>query len=131
MSVSRGSCLCGQVVFEFESEFEHFFLCHCQRCRKASGSAHGANLSARGGVLRWLSGESLVKRFDLPGTRKVCSFCSHCGAALPSCSGDRVVIPAGSLDTPVSIRPEAHLFMDSRADWEEALDTLPVFRELP
>lgn len=39
-----GSCLCGEVTFEIEGDFEDFYLCHCERCRKDTGSAHAANL---------------------------------------------------------------------------------------
>jgi len=39
-----GSCLCGEVRFEIEGEFERFYLCHCEFCRKDTGSAHAANL---------------------------------------------------------------------------------------
>ena len=38
--IHRGSCLCGKVTFEIEGNFEQFFLCHCERCRKDTGSAH-------------------------------------------------------------------------------------------
>ncbi|RPH66319.1 MAG: aldehyde-activating protein, partial [Hyphomicrobiales bacterium] len=41
-----GSCLCGDVRFEIAGDFEKFYLCHCSRCRKDTGSAHGANLFA-------------------------------------------------------------------------------------
>jgi hypothetical protein len=39
-----GSCLCGAVSFEVSGAFDSFFLCHCSRCRKDTGSAHAANL---------------------------------------------------------------------------------------
>ena len=39
-----GACLCGAVHFEIEGDFERFFLCHCEYCRKDTGSAHAANL---------------------------------------------------------------------------------------
>jgi hypothetical protein len=35
----RGSCLCGGVRFEVDRAVGPFELCHCSRCRKASGSA--------------------------------------------------------------------------------------------
>ena len=44
----QGSCLCGGVKFEITRAVGPFELCHCSRCRKASGSAFAAGL----GVLR-------------------------------------------------------------------------------
>ena len=42
--VYNGSCLCGDVRFIIEGEFKSFYLCHCNYCRKDTGSAHAANL---------------------------------------------------------------------------------------
>jgi hypothetical protein len=35
----------------------------------------------------------------------------------------------GSLVDPPSIRPEAHIFVGSKAEWHEITDDLPQFRE--
>ena len=51
----KGSCLCGEITFEIIGEFESFFLCHCERCRKDTGSAHAANLFSSSARLIWLS----------------------------------------------------------------------------
>jgi len=127
-----GSCLCGAVRFEVAGEFEQFYLCHCEYCRKDTGSAHAANLFSSRATLRWMSGEEEVRQFDLPGTRHSKAFCSTCGSALPrtQMNGKLLVVPAGSLTTEVRIRPNAHIFMASRAGWDEALEKVPVLDEL-
>ena len=33
----RGGCLCGAVRFEFDGPIDELELCHCPRCRKATG----------------------------------------------------------------------------------------------
>ena len=43
-----GSCLCGGVRFEVDRVVGPFELCHCNRCRKVSGSAFTAMV---GGLL--------------------------------------------------------------------------------
>lgn len=128
-----GQCLCGAVRFEIRGDFEAFFLCHCSHCRKGSGSAHSANLFSKSATLRWLSGEAQVTAFQLAGTRHARSFCATCGSALPSLqmNGTLLVVPAGSLDGDVPLRPQGHLFTESRADWDEALEELPQFPTVP
>lgn len=123
-----GSCLCAAVAFEVEGEFQKFYLCHCQYCRKDSGSAHAANLFSATARLKWVSGRDKVTGFTLPSTRHSRSFCSICGSALPSqqLDGALLVVPAGSLDSAVAIRPMAHLFTASRASWDDALETVPA-----
>ncbi len=130
---TKGSCLCGAVRFEIEGEFDGFFLCHCSRCRKDSGSAHASNLFATGARLTWLSGEDKVVTYDLPETRHGKAFCSVCGSALPrqQMNGQRLIVPAGSLDTPVFLRPNAHIFVADRVNWDENLDEVPRFDKLP
>ena len=122
-----GSCLCGAARYEVTGDFERFYLCHCRHCRKDTGSAHAANLFSSQAVLKWLCGEALVTFFNLPSTRHGRAFCSICGSALPSLQGDGdlLVVPAGSLDTALANTPDAHLFMASRAGWEDHVDGAP------
>jgi hypothetical protein len=128
-----GSCLCGAVRFEVDGGFERFYLCHCQYCRKDSGSAHAANLFSSTASLKWLSGEDQVTRFNLPSTRHSKSFCSICGSALPDVQmdGALLVVPAGSLDSEVRKRPDAHLFVSTRASWDTRLEEAPMMERLP
>jgi hypothetical protein len=122
-----GSCLCGEVRFEIEGEFERFYLCHCEYCRKDTGSAHAANLLSSTATLKWVAGEDKVRQFDLPATRHSKSFCVTCGSALPITQRnlELLVVPAGSLNSEVRIRPNAHIFVSSRADWDDTLEKIP------
>lgn len=133
MLTHLGSCLCNAVRFEIDGAFERFFLCHCSRCRKDSGSAHAANLFSSRAQLRFLSGEANVTTFRVPSTRHERSFCATCGSALPSVqmNGALLVVPAGSLDGPVGTRPDAHICVASRADWDHRLEDVPRIDELP
>lgn len=128
-----GSCLCGAVTFEIEGDFDRFFLCHCSRCRKDTGSAHAANLFSSSASLKWLSGEEQVKTFQLPESRHSKSFCSKCGSALPRAieGGKRIIVPAGCLDTDIQIKPDAHIFIDSKANWDNELEKIRRFDQLP
>ena len=130
---ARGGCLCGAVSFEVSGAFESFFLCHCSRCRKGTGSAHGANLFSTSATIAWLSGEARVKTYRLPGTRHQRSFCAECGSALPRVQPEDglLVVPAGSLDTEVTIRPDAHICCASRAKWDAGLEDVPALDGLP
>ena len=133
MSKHHGSCLCGEVRFEIVGNFERFFLCHCGRCRKDTGSAHAANLFSSNAKLRWLLGEAKIKTFRVPSTRHERSFCYECGSALPGVQmdGALLVVPAGSLDSAIETPPDAHIFVASSANWDLRLDDVPRFDELP
>lgn len=126
-----GSCLCGEVRFEIEGAFEGFFLCHCSRCRKGTGSAHASNLFSSTAALRWLSGAEKVKTHHVAGTRHARSFCMECGSAAPRAETAFLVIPAGSLDADVPIQPTAHICCASRANWDDGFEGVPKLDGLP
>lgn len=127
-----GSCLCGEIRFEIHGDFERFFLCHCGRCRKGTGSAHAANLFSSTAKLDWLSGEAKVKTYHVPSTRHQRSFCAECGSALPRAhASGGLVVPAGSLDSALEKRPDAHICIGSRADWDRQLENVPQLGGLP
>jgi hypothetical protein len=132
--VISGSCLCGQVSFKFWLPYLFFQCCHCSRCQKNSGSAHAANLLLKIEQFEWLTGQDLVKRYELPSAEYYCtSFCSNCGSAMPwhSRNGRYILVPAGALDVDPGVKPERHIYWGSRAPWYVAPGELPVFDEEP
>lgn len=130
---TAGSCLCGTVKFQVSGEFESFFLCHCKRCRKDTGSAHAANLFSSTATVIWVSGHDSIQTYRVPETRHEKSFCTKCGSALPSVqlNGALVVVPAGSIDSVIDIRPSAHICFASRAEWDARLENIPQLDGLP
>ncbi|MBB6481781.1 GFA family protein [Spirochaeta isovalerica] len=128
-----GSCLCGNIKFEIHGTFESFFFCHCKSCRKDTGSAHGANLFSSRAELKWLKGEKEVKTFDYENSGHIKSFCPNCGSALPNLQMENklVVVPAGSLDSDVDIKPTGHIYLEEKANWDENLERVPQFQTLP
>jgi len=132
----KGSCLCGSVTYELRGEAVRFYHCHCQRCRKASGTGHASNIMVKAGEFSWLSGESLLKRYKVPEAERFYThFCSECGSAMPrqvpELGAGVVVIPAGSLDHDIDLSPQARIFWDSRSNWSCSDKELPAFAEYP
>lgn len=130
----RGGCLCGVVKFEALPPLGLMIHCHCSRCRKASGSSHGTTITLPPGQLRWLCGEEAITKYEhptAPGFGKW--FCKHCGCPLPRpIQGGRLaVIPAGSVDSELPVRPSDHIFWGSRPAWGCPSDGLPTHTEYP
>ena len=132
MKTFAGSCLCGKVKYRITTEYNAFFLCHCLRCQKKSGSAHAANLFSKPESFQWISGDAGIKTYKVPDTRFASSFCQECGSPVPTVGeSGRVVVPAGSLDTPLDKSPTAHIFVASRASWDLDLEKVMQFDGLP
>lgn len=128
MSV-KGSCLCGGIRYEIDGAFGTVVNCHCSMCRKATGAAFRTRAAVPADGFRWLTGESLVSRYESsPGETR--TFCRVCGATLPTFfrdHPDQIGLPLGTLDDDPGVRPSAHVFVDSKAPWFEIADDLPQF----
>jgi hypothetical protein len=130
----NGSCLCGTVRFEVKPPISGFRYCHCSRCRKATGSAHAANIFVPQSQFTWLAGESSVNRFDLPGARRFSVwFCSRCGTRVPHKIRERddYLVPAGVLDCNPGKQPEMNIFWGSKASWYAEPGEMPKHAEYP
>jgi hypothetical protein len=128
----RGSCLCGDVVFEIEAGQGVLSHCHCSRCRKSHGAAFGSYLLVGEDAFRLREGiEAIVAYPSSPGFSR--PFCGRCGSVVPDGvpSRGRVGLPAGSLDGDPGVRPAAHIFVASKAPWFDIRDGLPRFDAYP
>ena len=132
-----GRCLCGAVEYQITGEPKRFHHCHCQRCRKATGTGHASNLFVSPSLpekITWIKGENLVVRYKVPDAERFTnSFCGQCGGRMPRYVSDLdvVMIPAGSLDIEPAMAPQARIFWDSRAPWSCDAGDLPVHSEYP
>jgi hypothetical protein len=121
----RGSCLCGQVTFVVDAPPFRCLTCHCLRCRKASSSANVSNMACRLDEVRFTRGEALLVAFKVPEARFFTTvFCGVCGSRMPRLDRERklAIIPMGTLDDDPGVRPQAHIFVGSKAAWDEIGD---------
>ena len=126
-----GSCHCGAVKYEVPGQLLKFLHCHCDDCRKLSGSAFASYVAAKSDGFRVLSGEEFVEAYaSSPGKRRC--FCRKCGTHLFAWSDNRpgmVILKAGTLDADPGLRPDSHVWTSAKAPWHEILDDLPQHPE--
>lgn len=128
-----GSCLCGRFRYTAKGEAQSFYHCHCQRCRKASGTGHASNLFLKG-TLEWDTDSEGLSTYKVPEAKRFSNtFCPECGSRMPRfiAQAGMVMIPAGSLDDEPPIRPQARIFQSSRAAWSCDLQDITVFEGYP
>jgi hypothetical protein len=118
--MTRGSCLCRGVAWEIDGPLQSMTHCHCSMCRKAHGAAFGSFAGAPAQGFRWVRGEDRITRYQSsPGGPR--AFCSTCGAVVPNPvpESPMVFLPAGGFDDDPVLRPQAHIFVASKAPWYE------------
>lgn len=127
----NGSCLCGTVKFTVESEIKDIVYCHCSLCRKAQGSAFATNGNVQLQNFTFLSGEDNLTSYQSSDTQEKL-FCTTCGSPIlskNSLNPENVRVRLGTIESIISELPEAHVFVDSKANWETISDELPQYSE--
>lgn len=127
----KGSCLCSGVTFQVAKFVGPYELCHCARCRKASGSGFQATIGARVEDFQLLSGAEMIATYDAPllygpPAYRV-SFCRRCGSQVPKPPPhvEWFEIPAGLLDEDPGLRPDKHIFVELAPAWLPIHDGAP------
>lgn len=129
MTVRAGSCLCGARAYEIEGDIDAVWVCHCSRCRKASGSNGNSILIVPRARFRWVRGEDHEDTFALPSGYSI-TRCRTCGTPLPAETDEtNIYVTAGTLDAPLGKGVRTHLFCGSRADWDRDESDVRYFDE--
>ena len=129
----KGSCLCNSIQYEIHGELGPTMMCHCSKCRKANGSAYAVNAAVKTDEFHFVKGKELVSEFESsPGVFR--TFCKQSGSPLYSrrpSQPELLRLRIGTLDTPVEVKPIAHIFVGSKASWDEIHGDIPQYEERP
>jgi len=101
-------------------------------CRKAHGAAFSTNALVPTEALQIFGSEHLSSYRSSPNREKL--FCSKCGSQLfikRLNSPETTVITLGTLDDDPLIKPNRHVFVDSKAPWYDPKAQLPEYKVYP
>jgi hypothetical protein len=123
----EGGCRCGAVRYSVSDAFLYAANCHCSACRAATGSAFKPFAGIERSKLVITHGEDDLAIFGEPDAHD--TRCARCGCFLYSVVRDGAYahVAMGSLRDDPTIRPTHHIFVGSKAPWEEIRDGLPQF----
>lgn len=109
----RGACLCGAVRFEAEPSEMHSHACHCEMCRRWSGSAFLA-VPVRPDAIR-IEGEASIRRFASSDWAER-AFCGVCGSALfyRLKEGGGLYVALGLFDEPDALPLASEIYIDRK-----------------
>jgi hypothetical protein len=129
-AVHSGSCLCGAVRFEVDTELRAPDACHCDACRKQSGHYFVSTDVPRSALT--ILGEDKVGWFN-SSERARRGFCSICGSSLfwDPIGRDWTGIAMGAFDKPTGTRIAEHIFTAEKGDYYDLRDGVPQFEHVP
>jgi hypothetical protein len=120
MEKRTGGCNCGKVRLQVEGNPIRVGVCHCQICRKDTGSSFNffavwsaENVTTAGDTTSWM--HSTDHRH----------FCATCGSSLYSVvdGANEVEIRVGALDdAPSGLVPAYELWLNRRESWLRPID---------
>jgi len=118
-----GGCLCTKVRFQYTGEVGNAAYCHCEDCRRCTGSAFNISLGFDTDKFEITSGA--VKEFIATadsGNVLTRHFCGDCGSPIFTSSvGDtaKIYIKAGVLDNPDLVKPVHQSWTSSAVSWSK------------
>lgn len=126
-----GRCHCGAISFIAEGEPLYHSICHCNDCRRWSGSPITSWMAFKTDQVT-IKGHTASYRSSENATRE---FCGACGTGLfylnPVLLPGIVDIQSGTIDHLALYAPKEHIMTKDKLPWFDELKQLPQFQTYP
>ena len=111
-----GGCLCGAIRYEADRPPNQIGYCHCNMCKKSTGSLFGVSAMFGRENVHFLENEPTWYASSVSAER---GFCSRCGSPIAWRHKEAGItaIWHGSLDNPEELEPEAHYNLEGKIRW--------------
>lgn len=131
----QGRCLCGHVTYEYGGSVGPASYCHCEDCRRCTGSAFNVGVQFDVAHFHITSGspKGLAKRGD-SGNEITRHFCPECGSPIFTSSPkhpEHVYVKAGTLDDPTVVNPTYQSWVVSAVSWSQIDIGITSYAENP
>ena len=130
----EGGCLCGAVRYVCTAEPMMAGHCHCEDCRRSSGSGHSSHLAAPEASVSVQGEVAAYARPAASGNVVTRHFCPTCGAPVYSTNSGMpgmMFLRASSLDDVEVFKPQMHVYVSRAASWDRPGEELPTFDTMP
>ncbi len=129
----EGGCTCGGVRYHMNAAPMIVHCCHCRWCQRETGSAFVINAVVETSALE-VTGETVM--VDTPsqsGKGQKIVRCPACHVALwshyPQSGQILAFVRAGTLDDPGAIKPDVHIYTESKLPWVKLPEGARVFEQ--
>lgn len=128
----EGGCACGAIRYRLTAAPLIVHACHCRDCQRLTGSAFVVNIWIE---RRFVEADHARTRSNIvtggSGKPHEIFRCPDCGTALWSkyhaAPGDTMLLRAGTLDHPETVKPDVHIFTRSKLPWLDLPDGARTF----
>lgn len=129
-----GGCLCGAVRYSCNGDPLMAGHCHCEDCRRSSGTGHCSHLIVPEAAVKMTGETRAYERPADSGHLISRHFCPTCGSAvfsLNSAMAGTIALRASSLDDLEVFKPQMHVYAARAASWDKPSEGLASFDIMP
>ena len=128
MNNIKGGCLCDSVSFLITDDLMYAGYCHCSECRRWTGSAFSVTGGVNESKFTLVKGEACLSSFK-KGENSIAYFCKNCSSIVYGKvpAHNMIFVMLGTLEESPSLKPQWHIYTDSKLDWYQINDDLPQF----
>ncbi len=132
-----GKCLCGAVTYVAIGKPTVVAQCHCDECRRLSGTGHTVGAMFASGDVELNGAMSKFEYASGKGSRVSKAFCSKCGSPIygtNSRTPDHLTLSLGTMDNAASLSVEVVIFARDKQHWDQlgpdvmSFDTQPDWK---
>ncbi len=124
-----GGCFCGDVQFNITGQLSDATHCHCSMCRKRFGGAGSLFSGIGDSEFTWTTGQEKLTRY---GEDYGLGFCQKCGSTLVGFKGEDILgVTLSCLNGDPKVKISKHIFVGSKASWDEIGGDAPQSHEWP
>ena len=120
MKALSGGCSCGAVRFAVD-DYLYVLMCHCDACKKRTGSAYGLSVMIDNSSLTEFTGETRTfTRRGESGKPVHFEFCPECGTTVRwriDIVPNRQVFALGAFDEPGQFRVVGEMYAEFALPW--------------
>ncbi|NOQ15117.1 MAG: Gfa-like protein [Methyloprofundus sp.] len=131
---ATGGCLCGKVQYTISAAPRVMSQCHCDDCRKSTGTGHASNAFFKQEDVHIKGETSHYASLAESGATITRYFCPICGSLLfGTLSGIKnvIAVAVGSVDDSSWFKPSVIVYSKRKPHWDFMDESIPAFAEMP
>ncbi|MCU7940810.1 MAG: GFA family protein [gamma proteobacterium symbiont of Bathyaustriella thionipta] len=131
---ATGHCLCGAVNYTISAAPVRMGQCHCDDCRRTSGTGHASNAFFNKKHVRIEGETSHYDSTTDTGSIITRHFCPKCGSRLfgeNNAAANIIAVTAGTLDESHWFKANAIVYNKRKPMWDIMDENIPTFEEMP
>ena len=131
---TSGQCLCGKVNYTISAAPRVMSQCHCDDCRKATGTGHASNAFFKKNAVHINGETSSYDSIADSGSSITRYFCPICGCLLFGTFSrleNVIAVAVGTLDDSSWFKPSAIVYNKRKPLWDFMDESIPTFAEMP